>query len=299
MHFSLIDSHAHLHFPAFDADGAEVLQRVRDENIGLITVGTKLATSQSGIRFAEMYENVWCTIGLHPGHVHDHHFVDENEEVNNAPSPEREFDEEKYAALVTHPKVVAIGEFGLDYSRVPEGMDMETFKEDQRRVVRAQLRFATKHGKPVAIHCRGGVTADVTPLRSSSFEGQAGAHDDMRTLIAEEIERGGLEKRGVIHCFTGTVEDAKKYADLGFLISITGIVTFGKSVAAAVKEIPLEQMMIETDSPYLAPVPHRGRRNEPANVALIAQAIADLRGIPLTEVARVTTENAVRLFRLP
>lgn len=283
--FSLIDSHAHLHFPAFDADIAEVLNRVREANIGLITVGTKLATSQSGIGFAEMHENVWCTIGLHPGHVHDHNFVDENEETHDAPTPEREFDEEKYAALVVHPKVVAIGEFGLDYSRVPEGMDVEVFKNDQRSVARAQLRFATKHKKPVVIHCRGGVTADVT-----------GAHDDMRALIAEEIGRGGLEKRGVIHCFTGTAEDAKKYAELGFLISVTGIVTFGKSVAAAVKEIPLSQMMIETDCPYLAPVPHRGKRNEPANVALVAQAIADLQGISFAEVARVTTQNAMRLF---
>ncbi len=285
--FSLIDSHAHLHFPAFDKDIQDVLVRTREANIGLITVGTKLATSQSGIAFAEMNENVWCTIGLHPGHVHDHNFVDENEETNDVPTPEREFDEERYAALVTHQKVVAIGEFGLDYSRVPEGMDVETFKNDQRIVARAQLRFASKHGKPVVIHCRGGVTADVT-----------GAHDDMRVLIAEEIKSGGLEKRGVIHCFTSTAEDARKYAELGFLVSVTGIVTFGKSVAAAVKEIPLEQMMIETDCPYLAPVPHRGKRNEPANVALVAQAIADVKGVAYSEVAKVTTENAVRLFVL-
>lgn len=285
--FSLIDSHAHLHFPAFDKDIQDVLARTREANIGLITVGTKLATSQSGITFAEEHEHVWCTIGLHPSHVHDHNFVDENEETHTVPVPEREFDEEKYAALVAHTKVVAIGEFGLDYSRVPPGMDVEVFKDDQRRVARAQLRFATKYCKPVVIHCRGGATADVT-----------GAHDDMRALIAEEISRGGLEKRGVIHCFTGTAEDAKKYAALGFLISVTGIVTFGKSVAAAVKEIPLEHMMIETDCPYLAPVPHRGKRNEPANVALVAQVIADLKGMAYSEVARATTENARRLFGL-
>jgi TatD DNase family protein len=285
--FSLIDSHAHLHFPAFDTDIQDVLTRTHEANIGLITVGTKFATSQSGIAFAEVNENVWCTIGLHPGHVHNHNFVDENEETHSVPAPEASFDEEKYGALVGHPKVVAIGEFGLDYSRVPEGMDIEVFKDEQREVARAQLRFATKHGKPVVIHCRGGATADVT-----------GAHDDMRTLIAEEIGRGGLEKRGVIHCFTGTAEDARKYAELGFLISVTGIVTFGKSVAAAVKEIPLEQMMIETDCPYLAPVPHRGKRNEPANVALVARAIADAKGIAYSEVAKVTTENAMRLFGL-
>lgn len=283
----LIDSHAHLHFPAFSADGAEVLKRARDNGISLITVGTKFATSASGIEFAEQHDGVWCTIGLHPGHVHDHNFVDENEETHDKPTPEHEFDAKRYESLVGHPKVVAIGEFGLDYSRVPEGMDVEIFKNDQRNVARQQLQFATMHNKPVVIHCRGGATADVT-----------GAHDDMRALIAEEIARGGIERRGVIHCFTGTVEDAAKYADLGFLISITGIVTFGKSVASAVKEIPLEQMMIETDCPYLSPVPLRGKRNEPANVALVAQAIADLKGVSLGEVAHITTANARELFRI-
>lgn len=283
----LIDSHAHLHFPAFDADGAEVLQRARDNGISLITVGTKFATSASGIEFAEQHDGVWCTIGLHPGHVHDHNFVDENEETHSAPTPEHEFDEARYEALVSHPKVVAIGEFGLDYSRIPEGMNVDEFTNDQRTVARQQLQFATKHNKPVVIHCRGGATADVT-----------GAHDDMRALIAEEIARGGIEWRGVIHCFTGTADDAAKYAELGFLVSITGIVTFGKSVASAVKEIPLEQMMIETDCPYLSPVPLRGKRNEPANVALVAQAIADIKGVSLAEVARVTSANARALFRL-
>ncbi|MEK9155406.1 MAG: TatD family hydrolase [Patescibacteria group bacterium] len=275
----LIDSHAHLHFPAFSADIDEVVKRAQESDIGLVTVGTKFSLSESGVAFAECYENVWATIGLHPGHVHDHNFVDENEESNNVPTPEKTFDEERYASLVTHPKVVAIGEFGLDYSRVPEGMNLEVFKNDQQEVARQQLRFATKYQKPVVIHCRD-------------------AHGDMQTLIAEEIARGGIARRGVIHCFTGTAEDAAKYAELGFLVSITGIVTFGKSVAAAVKEIPLDQMMVETDCPYLSPIPLRGKRNEPANVRLVAQAIADLHGISLDRVAEVTTQNAVRLFGL-
>jgi TatD DNase family protein len=283
----LIDSHAHLHFPAFSVDGAEVLKRAQDEGIGLITVGTKFATSESGIAFAEAHSNVWCTIGLHPGHVHDHNFVDENEETNDTPTPEHEFDTARYAALVQHPKVVAIGEFGLDYSRVPKGLDVETFKIDQQNVARAQLRFAIAYNKPVVIHCRGGVTDDVM-----------GAHEDMRRLIQEEIDRGGCVRRGVIHCFTGTIDDAREYAKLGFLVSITGIVTFAKSLAATVQSIPLEQMMIETDCPYLSPAPYRGKKNEPANVRFVAQAIADIKGISLEEVARVTTANAVTLFGL-
>ncbi len=283
----LIDSHAHLHFPAFDADVEEVLRRAKENDIGLVTVGTKFSTSVSGIVFAEAHVAVWATIWLHPGHVHDHSFVDENEEYAEAPSPEHEFDEAKYETLVTHPKCVAIGEFGLDYSRIPEGMDVETFKLDQQRVARQQLQFASKYQKPVVIHCRGG-----------SSENTATAHEDMMALIREEISRGKCEKRGVIHCFTGTKAEAAAYAELGFLVSITGIVTFGKSVAAAVREIPLAQMMIETDCPYLSPIPLRGKRNEPANVALVAQAIADIKGVSLREVAEVTTANAIKLFHL-
>lgn len=283
----LIDSHAHLHFPAFDADVEDALRRARENDIGLVTVGTKFSTSVAGIAFAEAHEDVWATIGLHPGHVHDHSFVDENEERADAPSSEHEFDEARYETLVTHPKCVALGEFGLDYSRVPEGMDVETFKLDQQHVARQQLQFASKHQKPVVIHCRGGVS-----------EMTATAHEDMMRLIQEDFAVEKCEKRGVIHCFTGTADEAKRYADLGFLVSITGIVTFGKSVAAAVREIPLSQMMIETDCPYLSPIPLRGKRNEPANVALVAQAIADLKGVSIREVAEVTTANAVRLFGL-
>jgi TatD DNase family protein len=285
----LIDSHAHLHFPAFDVDGAEVLKRAQEQEIGIVTVGTKFATSESGVAFADAHENVWCAIGLHPGHVHDHNFVDENEEHASAPAPEKEFDAARYALLVAHPKVVAIGEFGLDYSRIPEGMDTETFKRDQQSVARAQLRFATEHNKPVVIHCRGGIHDDVS-----------GAHDDMRRLIEEENGKRKMENlggiSGVIHCFTGTVDDANKYAELGFLVSITGIVTFAKSLAATVRSIPLEQMMVETDCPYLSPTPLRGQKNEPANVRLVAQAIADLKGVALAEVARVATANAEKLF---
>lgn len=279
MQLTLIDSHAHLHFPAFSSDEEEVLRRAQDDGIGLITVGTKFSTSESAVAFAERHEHVWATIGLHPGHVHDHNFIDEHEEVIDAPTPEHSFDAERYGTLVDHPKVVAVGEFGLDYSRIPPGVDCETMKQDQQSVAREQLRFATAHGKPVVIHCRD-------------------AHDDMLALLHEEIGRGGIARRGVIHCFTGSAEIAARYAEIGFLVSITGIVTFGKSVADAVKHIPLAQMMVETDCPYLAPVPLRGKRNEPANVRFVAQALADLHGVSIQEVSRVTTQNAVRLFAL-
>jgi TatD DNase family protein len=203
---------------------------------------------------------------LHSPH-HDEH------EVAGVPTAET-FDVEYYRALAQHPKVVAIGEFGLDYYRVPEGIDLEALKNLQKESVRQQLQFAVDMNKPVVIHCRD-------------------AHADQIELLKEQP---GC--RGVIHCFTGTAQEAAEYAKIGFLVSITGIVTFGKNIMDMVREVPLEQMMVETDSPYLTPAPYRGKRNEPANVALVAQKIAEIKGVSFEEVARRTTENAIRLFGL-
>lgn len=283
----LIDTHAHVHFPAYEKDIHDVMERIAVADMGVITVGTKISTSQSAVAFAQKYQNVWSAIGFHPSHAHDHGYVDEEEEHAEEATQERVFDEAAYAKLVIDPKVVAIGEFGLDYSRAPEGVDVETFRRDQQNQARAQLQFASKYNKPVIIHCRGGVTADVS-----------GAHDDMRRLIQEEIDRGGLGRRGVIHCFTGTAEEAQTYAELGFLVSVTGIVTFSSSLARAVKAIPLEQIMLETDCPYLAPAPYRGKRNEPVYVERIAEVVAELKGLSVEEVAAKTTETAMRFFKI-
>lgn len=272
----LIDTHCHVHFVAYKDDMEEVVRRAQEAGVGMITVGTQSGTSKDAVAFAEVHEGVWATIGLHPGHIHAP-YHDENE-VEGKPEAEV-FDVEYYRELAQHPKVVAVGEFGLDYYRVPEGIDVEAFKEKQREAVRQQLRFATEVNKPVVIHCRD-------------------AHADQIALLKEEIERGGLTRRGVIHCFTGTGEEAAKYREIGFLVSITGIVTFGKNIMDMVKEVPLEQMMIETDSPYLTPAPNRGKRNEPKNVEFVAQKIAELKGVSFEEVAKVTTENAAKLFGL-
>lgn len=290
MDLKFIDTHCHVHFQAYKDDMDAVVQRSLDAGVGMITVGTQSTTSKNGIELAEKYEGVWCTIGLHPNHLHAQEFFDDNElapgqqEVpGDGPAhiktrAER-FDWDYYRELAKHPKVVAIGEFGLDYYRVPPGIDLEALKQDQKAQAGEQLRFATEVNKPVVIHCRD-------------------AHADQAELLREEIARGGLERRGVIHCFTGTAEEAAVYGELGFYVSFTGIVTFGKNVMEAAKAIPLEQILIETDSPYLTPAPHRGKRNEPMFVEQVAQKIADLKGVTREEVARVTTLNAQKLFRL-
>lgn len=292
MDYRFIDTHCHIHFQAYTEDMDAIVQRSLDAGVGMITVGTQSTTSKNGIALAEKYEGVWCTIGLHPNHLHAQDFFDENElppgvvdDLKEGDGPAHiktraeRFDVDYYRELAKHPKVVAIGELGLDYYRVPPGVALEELKQEQKDQARIQLRFATEVNKPVVIHCRD-------------------AHADQAELLKEEIDRGGLARRGVIHCFTGTVEEAAVYRELGFYVSFTGIVTFGKNVMAAAKEIPLEQIMIETDSPYLTPAPYRGKRNEPANVEHVAQKIAELKGISIDEVARVTTANAKKLFQL-
>jgi TatD DNase family protein len=292
MDYRFIDTHCHVHFQAYQEDMDAIVKRALEAGVGMITVGTQSTTSKNGIDLAERYEGVWCTIGLHPNHLHAQDFFDENElppgvvdDLKEGDGPAHiktraeRFDWDYYRELAKHPKVVAIGELGLDYYRVPPGVDLEALKLDQKDQAREQLRFATEVDKPVVIHCRD-------------------AHADQAVLLKEEIDRGGLKRRGVIHCFTGIAEEAAVYRDLGFYVSFTGIVTFGKNVMAAAKEIPLEQILIETDSPYLTPAPYRGKRNEPKHVAYVAEKIAELKGVTVDEVARVTTANAKKLFQL-
>lgn len=283
MTYQFIDTHCHVHFRAYDGEVDDVVKRALDAGVGMITVGTQSTTSKNGLALAEKYDGVWTTIGLHPNHLHAQEFIDENEldpTMTDVIKTRAEyFDPAYYRQLARHPKVVAIGEFGLDYYRVPPGVELDAMKRDQTESVRAQLAFATEVDKPVVIHCRD-------------------AHADQAALIRDEIARGGLSRRGVIHCFTGTALEAAMYRELGFLVSITGIVTFAKNLQEVVRQIPLEQMMIETDSPYLTPAPNRGKRNEPVNVTFVAQKIAELKGIGVDEVARVTTANATRLFNL-
>ncbi len=281
----LIDTHCHVHFQAYKNDMDEVVKRTLDADIGMITVGTQSSTSKSAIKLAERYDGVWATIGLHPNHLHKQEFFDNdelppNEHVTSKIKTRSEkFDPKYYRELAEHPKVVAVGEFGLDYYRIPPEVNREQMIDDQKASVRAQLQFASEIGKPVVVHCRD-------------------AHEDQFAILKEEIDRGGLARRGVIHCFTGSAEDAERYHSIGFLVSITGIVTFAKDLQETVKKIPLEQVMVETDAPYISPVPHRGKRNEPAYVKFISEKIAELHDATIDRVAEISTNNAIELFGL-
>ena len=193
-----IDTHCHAHFNAYKADMDEVIRRSLDEGVFLITVGTQSTTSKNGLAVAEKYDGVWTTIGLHPNHTCEQEFWDEDElPPSEQATPKirtrcEEFDPAYYRELAKHPKVVAIGECGLDYYRIPEGLNVEEVKAKQEREVRKQFDLATEVNLPLVIHCRD-------------------AHVEQQAIIREYVEAGKLGRRGVVHCFTGTLEELKLF----------------------------------------------------------------------------------------
>jgi len=280
MNYSLIDTHCHVNFRAYENDLAEVINRCSKANIAMITVGSQIDTSRAAVSVAEKYQGVWAAVGLHPNHLHAQEFIDDQEvdQQKSIKTRTEKFSQADYLDLARHPKVVAIGENGLDYYRLPPG-DHEQMKEDQKNAVREHIKLSHEIGKPIIVHCRD-------------------AHADQLEILKSAIEQDQLTKRGVIHCFTGTLEEAQKYIEIGFLISLTGILTFSKELQTTVQQLPLSSLMVETDAPYLTPVPHRGKRNEPMYVQHVAKCLAELKGVSFEEIAEITTKNAIRIFQL-
>lgn len=257
MPIELIDTHAHLQGEEFDEDRDLVLQRARDAGIKkIIIIGSSRGwdSAHQAIELVAKYDFLWAAIGIHP---------------NSAETP---FDAEKLRILARSPKVVALGESGLDYFRHPESAEL------QKKWLREHIAVAKEVHKPIIIHSR-----------------DAGA-DCLQILKEESAAKAG----GVFHCFAENAEFAKKLADINFSVSFPGIATFktAESLRETIRSIPLEQIMLETDSPYLAPVPYRGKRCESAFMVETAKIIAQVKDISLEELATFTTANAERLFRL-
>ncbi len=248
----LIDTHAHLFYEQYADQMDAVLARAAEAGVGaIICVGLDLETSRAAIALAERYPNMWATVGVHP---HD---------AKDAPPDALE----RLAELARHPRVVAVGETGLDYYRNLSPPEV------QRDLFRGQLALAGKLNLPVVVHNRE-------------------ADED----VLAELRRAGHEQ-GVVHCFSSAPEVARQVLELGFHISFTGTVTFGKNHNEAVlQEVGLERVMVETDCPYLSPVPRRGKTNEPAYLAYTAGKIGAICGLSLDEVARRTTATALGLF---
>ncbi|GAB1232750.1 TatD family hydrolase [Ferrigenium sp. UT5] len=249
-----IDSHCHLNFPELKQDIDNVLANMRRHQVThALCVAVDLPSAIQAIELANTHENLYASVGVHPDY-----------EMENEPA------EEELVRLALDPKVVAIGETGLDYYRLSGNLDW------QRERFRLHIRSAIACGKPLIIHTR------------------SAADDTLRIMREGKAERVG----GVMHCFTESQAVALAAIDLGFYISFSGILTFknAASIRDVARDVPLDRILIETDSPYLAPVPHRGETNQPAFVQYVAKEIARLKNMPIEEVAETTCQNFKRLF---
>jgi len=275
----IIDTHSHLNFKAYDNDREDVIKRLKNEGVVCIDVGTKLETSKRAIELAEKNEGIYAAIGMHPIHIKTDLFKIKMDEEEGAFQPlGEEFDKEKYLELVKSKKVVAIGEIGLDYYYRPKSKTkLEEFKNLQKKVFLQQLELAEELNLPVLIHCRM-------------------AHKDVLEII-KKFQVSGFKIRGVIHCFTGNLEEANQYINLGFYLGVNGIID-KLNLTEVIKNISLDKLLVETDCPYLTPKAEENKRNEPIFVKHIVQKIADLKGISFDEVASATTQNAKKLFKI-
>ncbi len=256
----LIDTHLHLDMDAFESDREAVLARAWDKGLlAMVTIGVgeTIERTTKALALAASQDRIFATVGIHP---HDARHADTLmlSSINE---------------LASHPKVVGIGEIGLDYHY------LNSPKESQRAVFEELLRIATKVQKPIVIHARD-------------------AYEDMKAVLGRE---GNSVVGGVVHCFSGDYSLARWCLDRGFYLSFTGIITFpaAEKERDVIRRIPLERILVETDAPFLTPVPHRGKRNEPAFVVYVVQEIARIKAQRMEEVARITTENARKLFNLP
>jgi len=262
-----IDSHAHLEMEQFDADREPMIARARDggiEKIVAIGSGTGPGSLDCGIQLAERHEFILATVGIHP------------HEAKLA----TDADFQQLEKLARHHKVIAWGEIGLDY------FYDHSPRELQQQVFLRQMDLARAAELPIVIHCRPSASSD-------------NAWDDCLDLLEQHWRASGLG--GILHCFTATWPYAKRALDLGFMISFAGNITFPKAqpIRDAAKEVPLERMLIETDSPFLAPVPHRGKRNEPLFVREVARQLGEIRGLSTEEAGRQTAHNFYTFFKLP
>ena len=252
----LVDSHCHLDFPEFAEDLDGVMARAAAAGIGMcVTICTRLSKFDQVLAVAERFDNVYCSVGVHPHEA-------ESEGQRTA---------DRLIGLAAHPKVVGIGETGLDfyYDRSPRGLQETSF--------RAHIAAARETGLPLIVHARD-------------------ADAETAAILAEEMGQGAYS--GLMHCFSSGAELAEKATELGLYISLSGIATFktAEGLRDIARNVPRDRLLVETDAPFLAPVPHRGKRNEPAFVADTAAVVADLHGLSADALAALTTDNFFRLF---
>ena len=249
----LFDAHCHLQLSQYDADRDQIISHMRNNEIGAVVIGVDLETSRKAIELVSNHDFLWATIGLHPND-----------------NPTEEFDMVAFEELAKRPKVVAIGECGLDYFR-SGGTDAERSAQKDRFL--KQIELAEKVQKTIIIHCRN-------------------AHDDMLQILTEQRPSVPI----TIHFFTGSGELAQKYLNLGCHLSFPGPITYTDMYDESVRLCPVDKMLAETDAPFAAPVPNRGKRNEPAYVEHVVHKLANIKDVTSADMARLTVENAKKVF---
>lgn len=282
-----IDIHAHVNFKVFEDDHDAVIRRALDSDTWFFNVGTQIDTSRAAIKLAHRYEEgVYAVIGLHPIHT-DASFHDKDELGEGGKeftSRGEIFDKEVYRELLKDTKVVAIGECGLDYYH----LDVESI-EKQKKAFIEQIELANEVGKPLMLHIRNGSTGSPQATKRNAY------------FDTCELLKKYPKVKGVSHFFAGNVEDMKRFVNQGIYISFAGPITYKPKIEicdyeAVIRETPLDMILTDTDSPYVAPVPHRGTRNEPSYVKEIVKKIAEIKNLPEVEVAKAIIKNTEKLF---
>ena len=288
----LIDTHAHVNFKAFENDAQEVIERALNANVTIINVGTQIDTSKKAVKLAEQNKELFAVIGLHPVHTYPQHLDEEESSFNTR---EEEFNTLEYESLAKSPKVVGIGECGLDYYRLPEVLSNELrvkkeIKQMQKVAFVAQIQLAKELNKALVIHCRPSVNTQ-------------DAYEDILQILDQEFGKSKISNpnsqiRFEIHSFTGSPEIVQEFLKRGAYVGLNGIITFDRSgnMEKVINVLPMERIVLETDCPYLTPVPHRGKKNEPAYVRFVAEHVARLKGLNIEEVKMQTTKNTQALF---
>lgn len=254
------DIHSHIHFEQYDEDRAIVIDRLKQTNTATITIGTDFESSKSAVALAEANDNIYACIGVHP-----------------ADDREKSFDE-NFENLVKSTKVVSIGECGLDYFRLVG--DATDEKKRQKELFEKQIHFAVQHSKLLMIHCRD-------------------AYEDATDMLESFSREYGEKLWGNAHFFAGDMDIAKRFLNINFSMSFTGVVTFTHDYDEVVRMLPLDMLMSETDAPYVSPVPYRGKRNEPSYVSEVVKQIAVIRGEDFETVRKSMVDNALKRFKIP
>ena len=281
MAFPFIDAHTHVQFAAYDSDRNEVIERSLLGGVRLINVGTQRDTSRRAVELAEGYDDgVYAAVGLHPIHTgktfHDTDELGGGDAAKAFTSRGEVFDYDYYRALAMNKKVVAIGECGLDYYRMDDEM-IRAATEKQKNAFYSQIELSKETKKPLMIHSRDAFSDTLDILKTNGA------------------------KEGIAHSFIRTIEEAREFLDMGFYFTFAGNITFKPrldkpSADEVIKFIPIDRILSETDAPYLAPMPYRGKRNEPVYVIEVVKKLAELKNIPIEKMAEAILQNSVRVF---